>query len=46
VPRLVTESGIVSEVKEEHWEKALSPTVCTDCPIVIDFSVEQPKNAP
>jgi hypothetical protein len=44
VPRLVTESGIVSEVKEEQWEKAAYPIVRTDCPIVTDANAAHPAH--
>ncbi len=42
---LVTDSGIVSDSKEEQNAKARSPMLVTDSGIVSDFKEEQPQKA-
>ena len=42
---LVTELGMVTEVKPEHLEKALPPMLVTELGMVIEVSPEQPEKA-
>ena len=41
----VTESGIVTDAKLEHLEKALSPMDVTESGIVTDAKLEHPEKA-
>ena len=42
---LVTELGIVTDVKPEQPENALSPMLVTELGMVMDVKPEQPENA-
>ena len=42
---LVTELGMVMEVREEHSQNAASPMLVTELGMVIEVREEQPENA-
>ena len=43
MPILVTEFGIVTDVKREHSAKALLPILVTEFGMVTDVNLEQPS---
>ena len=43
-PMLVTDLGIVTEVKFSQYENADFPMLATELPIVKDFNSSQPEN--